>query len=245
MAAVALGKALEALQRDASASTLRNAKRATDDAEVAALELGDADRVALLKLVHDARKRMMATRAALRKAAVEKRAELLQGGIDEKSKAAASIARDINDALRRATGAVTHEVSRSHAAANVVGSSARTLRATRDKHVQYGAGLKEGRGTLMALKRAERHARFTLYLSLAVFTLVVLWVLWRRWNASYSAAILRVATVGPLKIVTRAFVAGRDLVRRRRAEDDVGSTAMRNVQQSGGGRGAVHKHTEL
>eukprot|EP00171_Calliarthron_tuberculosum_P003757 IDg3757t1 len=129
MAAEALEAALETLRErgEPDAGALRAATRAADDAEIEALEAGSADECAAkLSAVRTARTEIAAVRAEARKSATVRRDELLAGGVQDDSNApAAAVARDINDSLRRSTGAVVDEVARSHAAGHVCITNAR------------------------------------------------------------------------------------------------------------------------
>lgn len=75
----------------------------------------------------------------------------------------------------------------------VVDSSSRTLRATRDTHRGYGNSMRDGRRTLQELRRAERRANATLAISFAFFLVVVAWVLPRRLQRSNTAMLVRPA----------------------------------------------------
>ena len=169
MASAALDAALSVLREGSGGpAAIRAASRAADDAEIAGLEASPSLRSEILSAVHRAREEIVGYRATLRRKATEKREELLndRGSTEQLDGAGAAetVARDINDSLRRSTGVVTQEVARSQAAAHVVGASGQTLRKTRDTHKAYGDGLSEGRDVLRELSRAERRANIVTHI---------------------------------------------------------------------------------
>jgi len=216
MATSTLNAALEALrQGQIGPASVRAAARAADDVEVEALEAsGERAREALLNAVRGAREEISAVRDELRRSASSQRADLLEGKSEREESegdgAAAAVAKDINESLRRSTGIVNEEVARTTATGRVINESGRTMRKTRDKHRTYGAGLREGKGTLSELRRAEKNANYVLAASFILFGLVVAFVVSRRLQRSTAAAIL-VRPMLKLMKQGKKLISGREM----------------------------------
>lgn len=232
----ALSAALAVLrQGEHDAAAVRAASRATDDAEVAAMEESNTNaREQLLKAVQAARGEIASARARLRRSASKRKVEQLLGDntVKDNQSAAEVVARDINESLRRSTGVVTQEVARSNAAGQVVAESGHTMRRTKDTHESYGRGLKDGASIMKELKRAERRANAVLAVSVAFFAIVVMYVLYRRAQRSVAAAVL----IRPaLRVASAPFVVAKKMVRiigrRASARNTTTRTGKQRLQQ--------------
>lgn len=196
--ATVLAAALSAMltaPADELARYARIVLRAADDVEVAAAETVDAAvRHALMEQVDAARGAAASAREQARWTALANgRKKLLEGAVEPKREeegAAAVIAKEINDGLRRVTAVVQEEVERSRAAGGVVDESGRRLRMTRDQHVRYGDKLRSGAGTLTELKRVDMVANGAVILSFLFFFLVTGYVVSQRLTNSNTATYL-------------------------------------------------------
>lgn len=204
------------LSGGALARQARALSRAADDAEIAATECSDTTkRRALMEQVDTARGAAVQARLQARASAITARHdELLEGAATkddafqkDSDGAAAGLAKEINDGLRRATAVITEEVGRSRAAGMVVEESSRRLRMTRDQHGRYGETLGSGAGTLSELKRSDLIANIAVVLSFALFFFVAAYVAQRRISTSNTATfvvrpIVKIA-FAPVRIMAR------------------------------------------
>lgn len=218
--ASALASALSALLSsppDQLAKSARAVSRAADDAEIAAAETVDvAARRALMEQVDAARGAATAAREQAKRVALEKGRDKLLGTDTEKENkngsskgAAADIAKDINDGLRRITAVVKEEVDRSRAAGEVVEESGRRLRMTRDRHGTYGEGLSSGASTLGDLKRTELVANVIVAAGVLFFSIVAAYVVNKKLSNSNTATFLvrpaMKVVLAPVRLVSRFF----------------------------------------
>lgn len=202
-------------------AALRAVDRAADDGEAAISEVSGGAAAALSSAVASARAAANAARSGARRAAREevaagRRAELLDGGDEDKrgrEEGAAKVADDITAGLRRVTGIVQEEIDRTVATAGVVDDSSRVLGKTRDVHVGYGEGIDSGAETLQMLMRDEKRANCFLGTCFVAFFLVAVFIAHRRVSKSNTATfivrpIYRVATFVPRKFarISRALV---------------------------------------
>lgn len=200
--AVALQQALSTLLSSSLsggplARQARALSRAADDAEVAAAECRDIKhRLALMEQVDAARGAAAQARVHARASALAAtRDELLAGAepddpFQRDAGAAAGLAEEINDGLRRTTAVVSDEVGRSQATGLVLDESSRRLRRTRDQHGRYGETLRSGFATLSELKRSDVVANIAVVLSFALFFIVAAYVAHGKISRSNMATFL-------------------------------------------------------
>lgn len=211
--AAALSEMLTA-PADELARHARIVSRAADDVEVAAAETADASvRHALMEQVDAARGAAASAREQARWSALANgRKKLLEGALQRKQEddgAAAVIAREINDGLRRVTAVVQEEVERSRAAGGVMDESGRRLRMTGDQHVRYRDKLRSGAGTLSELKRVDLVASVAVILSFLFFFLVTGYVVSRRLansnTATYLVRPMARIVYAPVRVMVKLF----------------------------------------
>lgn len=195
----ALSNALQNLSTTKQTSQIphlaRIVTRATDDLELRTLETTDTTlRQNYLSQISHARTCVRAARQKARDLAHETEREQLLPDTDvpQPQGAAASIAGEINDRLRRTTAVVTDEISRSRAAGDVISESSRRLRMTKTQHGRYGEALLSGGETLKSIRRTDVIANVLLILSFVLFFVIAAHITRRKVvNSNIAAFIVR------------------------------------------------------